>query len=176
MVSGFFDVWKLGEHCNNILQDFQASIVIENSQCATRSCKKCEEFARIQDGGGLFETLKVHAWQIGLVHCQECILNKYFCRLEDLEVVVVFFQKLKRPSRTKDVLLVRERLCIARMVRILFLFQIESFQSLCHQHQGWKSHALTTVNNTSVTEMKDTCPNHFACHTGCTGKKSHFLE
>ena len=85
---------------------------------------------------------------------------------------MVFFQKLKRLSRTKDVLLVRGRLCIARMVRILFLFQIESFQSLCHQHLSHRDeryiiHALTTVTNTSVTEMKDTCPNgpnHFACH------------
>jgi hypothetical protein len=42
-----------------IFQDFQASIVIENSKCTSPGCRKCEEFADIQDNGGLFKTLKV---------------------------------------------------------------------------------------------------------------------
>ena len=40
-------------------QDFQASIVVENSMCESPGCRKCEQFSVIQDSGGLFKTLKV---------------------------------------------------------------------------------------------------------------------
>ena len=40
-------------------KDFQASIVIENSRCTSPGCRKCKQFAKIWDGGGLFKMLQV---------------------------------------------------------------------------------------------------------------------
>ena len=49
----------LNHRKSDLFQDFQASIIVENSRCASYDCRKCKGFVDIQDNGGIFKTLQV---------------------------------------------------------------------------------------------------------------------